>query len=583
MNKFSLRTVSVLVLISCALLALATSGCRKDRGLPPEILTRMKTSAADDLRIGFFGFPTGLNPFLNQDGIGRLLGRLIHRGPLQRLPDGEYVADLFASFVTTNDEEGNLIVEGQWREGLTWHDGTPFNPNDLAYTIDYLKSVPAESAFSGLAAKVLEVSSFGRPSRTRIRFAGSSRQYLEILALGVLPKHLNFGNDLFRAEYLVASDGRALALANPEKAGDAETATGTVRRFSAHPIGLGPFKLVESAWGRYLTFDRHTAWPVPDAEAASGGGTSVQRILVQCYPDIDGLINDFRQNHLDWINIPVEIARQIEELKIPAARVVRHPNPSCLFWGFNTEHPALQKAEVRRALAGCLNGDRLRQSFSIESRYLPRASGTAGVASGPLFPVCEIPGDVKALLAAGGIADTDGDRRLDFAGSPVRFDVLINEESLLRKEVAQVLRAGLEEHGFGGAIESCSWSEFLGSRLAAATTTTFLASLDLSPRGNWTNLFLASPPLGQSLNFTRFRSPELERCILDLDRVTPEGDPVAVRREALDILAREVPGIFLLQPLEATVIHGRVQGPVADICIWDHDIATFRLGTGQGS
>ncbi|RCK80565.1 MAG: Oligopeptide ABC transporter, periplasmic oligopeptide-binding protein OppA [Candidatus Ozemobacter sibiricus] len=546
---------------------LAATGCFGGKKLPPRIQALLATNDPAVLRLGVYGDPLGVNPALPLEEFGRLVVDLVHAGPLKRGPEGTFQPDLFASYVPTQDEQGNLVVEGAWRNDLAWHDGTPFTSRDFEFTLQAMAASDSGSPYADLARRVTAVQHFDRGRRTRIVFAGNSTQFLDLLTVGVLPSHLLAGQRLREAMVPPAS----FAIPDPDDLAvpaSAPSASATVVPFALFPVGMGPYRLVARQRARFV-----------ELEAASGAAAVApfRRIVIRCFPRLEDLVGAFRNGQLDWMHVPPDIATRLEELRMPGVTFVRTPNPACLVWGFNTRRPPFDRLPVRQALSALINRGRLLGALPMEGRVLdgPPAVGLATMSSGPQAGTARAAGLPTELLTGAGLTDTDGDGWREFEGKPFSLTILTNQSNLGRKVVGDLLVEDLKKVGIRASVVTTTWSDLVGKHLAPGDFDTFLVGFHVPADRSWINLWHSAPPVGERLNFTGFCREDLDRALEAWDRV-PFGAPASPPVEDIRaLLAEQLPVAWLVQAVDVVAFQNGLQGVDPRRALLDQDLLTW--------
>jgi peptide/nickel transport system substrate-binding protein len=576
---------SRLALVCGLLVLLFSTGCGREPALPDHIQAVQKTAAADSLRIGLYGYPFSLHPLEHAVEPAPFVMTFIHGAPLRRLPGGEYAGDLFESFATMLNEEGDLVIDALWRAGATWHDGRPCTASDLEFTLRRLAAAKGETPFGAVAALVKQVSVLDRGRRVHLVFTGSSRQYLDLLAVGLVPAHLIGEQPLLEAK-LPAVPPSGLPEAPP-----APPASGTIA-YSSQPVGAGPFALQERAKGNALLL-RRSADAIPGEGKPSADPTvpGLSTVLVRGYGRLDNLISDFRGDRLDLMQIPSEIADKLAELRMPAVRFFRLPNPSCLVWSWNLRRPPFDRPVLRRALDAMIDRARLRAAIPYAGSPLWTAPLTASATVPPTNPASWE--QITRWLEEAEVVDRDGDGKREFDGRPLEIEILIHAENLARKPLADLLAEMVKPFGLTAKVVAVPWSEFIDTRLRRGEFDSYLG-LWLTPSyGNWVNLLHskavpvpeqgASGMPGSPLNFGRWASPRADELLMALDRLPAPDDPRAVRQELGEVLAEERPVAFLFRPEDVTVAKAGLQGMIATATLWEQDIRAWRKGSEPGA
>ncbi len=549
-----------ILLAAWILLALFTAGCRSASKLPERLQTDFSRNSPDVLRLGLYGDVVDLSPISHHGEYDRSICNLIHAAPLKVAADGSLEGDLFATWVSYPDENGRLIVDGIWKQDLKWHDGAPFDPKALEFTFAAMRDPANTSPYAALASEVVEVAPMDRGRRIRIVFPGLSRRYLELLTAGLLPPHLLEGKTIPEATIERRVSGS-------DAPTDAGTGTSTQVLYTQYPVGLGAYRLADRKRGMFLELES------VQGAASDTASPTFRRILVRCHSQFETLLNDFRQGRLDWIPVPSEIASKIEELQIPDARFCRYPNPSFLFLGFNLKKAPFDRGQVRKALVAGIDRGAVRSKIPYDGAVLMRmpfpASVAGNLAKSPPETV-QTPADLARLLDEVELKDSNGDGKRDVNGKPFVMTILVNEENLVRKLVAEEISSQLRRVGVDASVETVSWSELLGNRLAGDTWDSFLLAFQLPRAGNAVDLWHTSTAsITDSLNYCGISDPELDALLEQLDRWPEQASPSAYLGSVSERLDAVTPGAFLFRPADVAAWHTYLIGPESEAGVID--------------
>lgn len=136
------------------------------------------------------GKPQLVNPLLAESAADRELASLIFSG-LTRLDEyGEPVPDLAEGWEVSQD---GLTYIFHLRQGITWHDGTPFTSADVDFTMELLRD-PAFPGPARLAAFWRTVETYAVDDQT-VKFILTQplAAFPEYAGIGILPAHLLAG------------------------------------------------------------------------------------------------------------------------------------------------------------------------------------------------------------------------------------------------------------------------------------------------------------------------------------------------------------------------------------------------------
>ena len=169
--------------------------------------------------------PPSLANYISTSGPIGFVAPKVYEGLFDYAPDLSIIPNLAESYEVSED---GLTVTFNLRQGVTWHDGTPFTSSDVQFTIlEVLKKYHPRGPNSFREVMAIETPD----AHTAIfRLENPAPYMLRSLSAyesPILPKHLLEGQDIRNAD-----------IANA-------------------PIGTGPFKFVEWRKGQYIRLDRN--------------------------------------------------------------------------------------------------------------------------------------------------------------------------------------------------------------------------------------------------------------------------------------------------------------------------------------
>ncbi|MFZ2958504.1 MAG: ABC transporter substrate-binding protein [Candidatus Ozemobacteraceae bacterium] len=613
------------LLLASFFLAMGLSGCGSEKNLPERIKQLADSKDLSVIRIGMMEDARDIGPTELHDRSGRFLANLIHAGPLRLNAHGEFVPDLWTRFSVATDPEGNLAIEGDWRDGITWQDRVPVTIDDLRFTIERLSDRQTNSPLSGLARRVKSVEPLNAGKTCRVVFSGTSRQNLHLLGTGLLPAHIlrsqKIGGEKIglqeRADGSGIIDGffvppvssgvpqiASAGVSPTEGASSASSAAllpastesvsvssssslvasqTRIVNFSEFPLGAGPFHIVSRKRHAFLELAAgpFSADETSVASADSSISTKPKRVLIVFYQAPDELVSDLRKGKLEAAYVPSDFAQRLQELKMQGVRLVSSPNPSYHMLGFNTKKAPFNALEVRRAVDHAINRKGLVSLFAnagkiLNAPPLGTEDGQAALASRSYDPA-----KAAEILRSAGYTDKDGDGRLEFEGMPLALTLVTNGDNFLRKQMCDQIADDLKRIGLSVKVDARDWSELISKTLASGTWDLFLLGFQAPTDGNWINLWhsvaegesVAS--LDERLNFTGFSTVELDQTLIAIDTLPAPPDLAARKNLVARVLHEQIPGAFLLQSLDVAVVSESLQGFIADGDLWEQDLTTW--------
>ncbi|PSP74119.1 ABC transporter substrate-binding protein [Halobacteriales archaeon QS_3_64_16] len=295
----------------------------------------------------------------------------------------------------TVEGEGETI-RFDLREGVKFHNGTPFTAEDVKYTIERTikNETPAAEKLSTLPALI----------------------------------------------YLTRGPGRAATIVNQEaieKMGQ--------EQYSVTPVGTGPFQVTSHNVGSGITLDAFGEYFGTDED-----GTQLpylDGIDIKPIPEPATLVSALRGGDVDFSNlVPLQNVSQIEK----ATEVKKLQAPGVNWYGFamNQEREPFGSRKARRGIAKLINNEQF-----VETAYF----GNAIPARGPINKATEwVWRENKPDDQA--YAPEQGKKLVEEAGaSGASFSILTTQDSL---RPAKAMRQQLTRAGFDASVEQVTSSTY---------------------------------------------------------------------------------------------------------------------------
>ncbi|PZX18763.1 peptide/nickel transport system substrate-binding protein [Palleronia aestuarii] len=272
--------------------------------------------------IGFSQEPTVMNPHLPHIEVDEGIHFNLFDPLFTIRTDGSFQPALAREVPTV--ENGGISEDGlSWRvllrEGVTWHDGTPFTAEDVKFTLE-LQADPAFNAMRRTGHELVRNVQVVNDHEITWEMESPFAPYPSILAWTfIVPAHI-LG-----------------------EADDPNTAP-----FNNSPVGTGAFQFGERVAGNYVMLEAY-----PDYW---GEGPHLDRAIWRYIPDMTVLYTQFRTGDIDVIGlqgIPFDRLDQAEGLD--DREIVIAPAATVESFTFNMERPQFKDPAVRQALYHALD------------------------------------------------------------------------------------------------------------------------------------------------------------------------------------------------------------------------------------
>ncbi len=340
------------------------------------------------------------------------------------------------------------------REDVRWHDGEPVDAEDVAFTFRLIRDPATGSPLKPAYLAAVDSAEVLGPHRIRFRFSADHARPLQDFFWPPVPQHV-------------------LGDASPEE----------LRRhpFGREPVGSGPYRLTAWRSGEELRFRR-----VEDFPEALGGVPEIDEVVYRILPEATTRLRELTGGgvHVDGPLSPGDAERV---RRAEGVRVASFPWRMFTYVGWNTRDPRFEDARVRRALTLAMD----RAGLLEAALY-----GHGQVASGPVPPwhphapdVAPLPHDpdsARALLAAAGWRDGDGDGVRERRGTEMRFELLTGQANPVHADLVQMIQAQLDEVGVAAEPRTLEWQTVLSRHrrrdFQAVLTNWVLDSFRVDPR-----------------------------------------------------------------------------------------------------
>jgi peptide/nickel transport system substrate-binding protein len=307
-----------------------------------------------------------------QRQLGPAYNSVIQFDPLS--PDPKLVADLAESWETT---ENGLVWNFKLRQGVTFHDGSPFTSEDVAANIQRQITPPSGIA-SGLQLfykSVVDTVTTPSPDRAIVRLKIPSGLFPTLMALTK-----------------VGPKARA----------------GSVIKDPNDVVGTGPFKVGAFEPDVSVKFVRSSNYYVKDRPY-------LDEVTVAFITDEDAALNAFRGGRIDLLSDDGMTPEQYDATNNQKGILI-HKEPTTIWYGFsiNAAAPPLTDPRVRQAIMLAIDNDAVAQGpfRNINARGGILPPGQWGLSQSDLQ---QIPGygpdpkknldDARRLLADAGLAN----------------------------------------------------------------------------------------------------------------------------------------------------------------------------------
>ncbi|SFN49300.1 peptide/nickel transport system substrate-binding protein [Roseovarius lutimaris] len=464
---------------------------------------------AQDLRIGLQEDPDVLDPDQSRTFVGRIVYASLCDKLVDITPNLEIVPQLATGWNWSDD---GLELTMTLRDGVTFHDGTPFNAEAVVANIDRsqnmpesrrkseVKSITATEAVDDLTVKF----TLGAPDATLIA------QFADRAGMMVSPT--------------------------------AATAAGV--DFGLNPVCSGPFAFKERIQQDRIVLEKFNAYWNADA-------INFDSVVFQPIPDTTVRLANLRAGDLDMLErlaaTDVTSAKADASLQLEQATSLGYQGITINVGnGERAANPLGENAALRRALSLAVDREVINQvvfegAFAAGNQPFPPTSPWYNDA----YPVPARDVEAaKALLAEAGYPD----------GVAIEVQVANNP---VQTQVMQVVQAMAAEAGIKIDLAATEFATLLADQSAGVYTASQIGwSGRVDPDGNIHQFMTTSG----GINDSKYSNPEVDRL---LDAARSANDTTERKSNydaAIAILQQDVPIVYLYHPVWIWALSDRMQG-----------------------
>jgi peptide/nickel transport system substrate-binding protein len=463
-----------------------------------------------------------LIPAIASDSASSAINGLVYNGLVRYDKDLNIEGELAHSWEIS--EDGRTITF-YLREGVRWHDGTPFTSADVLFTYQLLVDPDTPTAY---AERYRQVSKAETPDAHTFRVHYEKPLASALISWGVAihPRHLLEGEDV------------------------------TASPLSRSPVGTGPYRFVEWTTGEKIELKANPEY--------FEGEPFIQRVVYRFIPDPSTMFLELQSGGLDMMDLtPIQYARQTET---PAFKrnfnKYRYPAFGYTYLGFNLRRPLFQDKRVRQAFAHAINKQEIVDGVLL---------GLGQIATGPYKPgtwpynpdVRRYPYDpeqARTLLNEAGWRDSDGDGVVEKGGRDFSFVLMTNQGNDSRIKAGEIIQRRLADIGIDVKLRVVEWASFLKEFINPGDFDALIMGWNIPMDPDGYNVWHSSKTRPGELNFINFQNAEVDELLEKGRRTLDQQQRKAYYDRFQEILAEEQPYVFLFVPDALPAVAARVHG-----------------------
>jgi peptide/nickel transport system substrate-binding protein len=439
------------------------------------------------------------------------------------------------------------------RDGVKWHDGTPFTAEDVLFSAKATFCPGIDDA--AVRSNTGDLVNVEIVDPRKIRFTMRKPYFLDATQLGLM---------YIVAKHVFDPQGVLDKYTFPELVSAKANSNAVLKKFAEEfnkspnartPIGTGPYKFEKWDSGRELSLVRNDGY--------WGKKPYLNRLTFRVIPDYTTALTALKAGDIDLQPrlLPVQYTQQTSGPGFDERFAKsKYPLLGYYYIGWNEEKPFFKDKRVRQALTMLLD----RANIVNGVRF-----GLATVAVGPFHPssadydsnIQPWPYDaVRALqlLDEAGWTDHDGDGIRDKDGVPFRFEFLGQAQNNFFDQLAPIVKESLRKAGIEVQEKRLEFNVVVSNlkdHNFDAAVSAWTSDLETDPFQLWHS----TQAKDHGSNFVCYQSPDVDKILED---ARLEFD--AQKRKQLywrfqEIIHQDQPYTFLFYPEESAAYSKRFQ------------------------
>ncbi|MFH1577991.1 MAG: peptide-binding protein [Candidatus Omnitrophota bacterium] len=478
--------------------------------------------SGDALVVGSISDARTLVPILASDSASSDIVGMLFNGLVKYDPQLNLIGDLAAGW---DIKEGGRVIIFHLKKDVYWHDGAPFTSADVEFTYQKLIDPNVRTPYSGDFERVKHFEVIDDYT-IKLTYKEPFAPALSSWGMAIMPKHILENEDLNFTE------------------------------FSAHPVGLGPYKF--KTWKHQEKIELIAN---PDYFQHR---PYVDRYIYRVIPDQATLFLELQAEGVDLTGLsPLQYTRQTDSAFFKEHyRKFSLTNFVYTYLGYNLNNQKFKDKRVRQALNYAVDKNEI-----IETVLL----GLGRPATGPFLPESWAfnprvksapfdPGKAKSLLRESGWIDTNQDGWLEKDGEIFEFTIITNQGNEARIKTAQIIQRRLADIGIKVRIKVLEWSVFLAEFIDKRNFEAVLLGWSLGLDPDNFDIWHSSKTREGEFNFVGYRNDEVDQ-LLDIARGTfDQEERKSYYQRIHEIIYDQQPYMFLYIPDSLSILHSRFQG-----------------------
>lgn len=483
-------------------------------------------SSGGTLREGIIGIPRFVNPVLALTRADQDTVALVYSGLMKISPDGTLVPDLAESVQLLDD---GITYEIDVRRDVKFHDGTPLTARDVVFTLELIKNPDLKSPLRGNwdEAVITLIDEY----RLQIAISEPYYPFIENFTVGILPSHIWSKIPIERLPF---------------------------SEYNTEPVGSGPFMITKVNLDEGKLISSYLLTPAK-AEDQTANLANVELKFFQNETELETALS---QQEIDaTVFLPTS---RLATLDTETYQILSTPLPRVFAVFINqNRNPALRDLAARQALSAAIDRPALVQEV---------LNGYGFPITGPIVPLETTLESTSTVLNTATTSATDiltrggwkqnetgqWQKRLGDSTETLTLTLRTGNSPQFER-TAQLIAEWWRAIGVEVQVEQYEQNGLVQSVIRTRDFDTLLFGLDLNREQDLYPFWHSSQKDDPALNIAQYANVTVDGLLETARASTDAALRSEEQKKAAQIIATEVPAIFLYAPSITYVIDTRIE------------------------